>query len=216
MISKADKRIDSVYHSKSQIELSKTYDDWASDYDADMQSTGYIHPAIIAALVARHVKNLSAVILDAGVGTGTIGELLSTLGYTNLLGVDMSEGMLAKARSRNIYADLRHGILGETLDFKTASIECTVSTGTFTTGHAPASAFDELVRITKPGGHLIFTVGTVVWKEAGFEEKLNALENTGLIINTETTGIYHPMPLSKTESGFTTRAHVRTRTEKSF
>ena len=208
MTSKADKRIDSVFHSASREELAKTYDEWASDYDADMQSTGYIHPAIIVGLVSRYVENPVAAILDAGVGTGTIGELLSILGYTNLLGVDMSEGMLAKARARKVYADLCQGILGEPLDFKTASIDCIVSTGTFTTGHAPASAFDELVRITKPGGFLIFTVGTMVWEELGFEEKLNTLE----ITKTEVTKIYHPMPLSKTESEFTARAHVYRRT----
>ena len=208
MISKADKRIDSVYHTASRQELAKSYDDWASDYDADMQSTGYIHPAIIVSLVARYVADPAAAILDAGVGTGTLGQLLSILGYTNLLGVDMSEGMLAKARIRNIYTDLRQGILGEPLDFKTASIDCIVSTGTFTTGHAPASAFEELVRIVKPGGYLIFTVGTVVWEEAGFAAKLVALEGAGHLVQVETTPVYHPMPLSKTESGFTTRAHV--------
>ena len=206
MTSSADKRIDSVYHSASREQLAKTYDDWASGYDADMHSTGYIHPAIIVGLVARYVKDSAAAILDAGVGTGTIGQLLSILGYTNLLGIDMSEGMLTKARSRNIYTDLRQGILGESLDFKTASIDCIVSTGTFTTGHAPASSFDELVRITKPGGHLIFTVGTVVWDEAGFSAKLTALEKSGHLKKVDTTEAYHPMPLSKTESGFTTRA----------
>jgi SAM-dependent methyltransferase len=208
MISKADKRIDSVYHSASRQELAKSYDDWASDYDADMQSTGYIHPAIIVSLVARYVADPAAAILDAGVGTGTLGQLLSILGYTNLLGVDMSEGMLTKARARNVYSDLHQGILGEPLDFKTASMECIVSTGTFTTGHAPASAFDELTRIVKPGGHLIFTVGTVVWEEAGFAAKLAALEKAGHVEQVETTPVYNPMPLSKTESGFTTRAHV--------
>ena len=208
MTSTADKRIDSVYHSASRQELAKTYDDWASDYDTDMQSTGYIHPAIIVGLVARYVKDPAAAILDAGVGTGTLGQLLSILGFTNLLGVDMSEGMLAIARARNIYANLRCGSLGETLDFKTSSMDCIVSTGTFTTGHAPASAFDELVRITKPGGHLIFTVGTVVWEEAGFAAKLAALEKSGHLTKSETTPIYHPMPLSKTESGFATRAHI--------
>ena len=212
MTSTADKRIDSVYHSASREQLAKTYDDWASDYDADMQSTGYIHPAIIIGLVARFVKDPAAAILDAGVGTGTIGQLLSVLNYTNLHGVDMSEGMLAKASGRDVYAELRIGILGEPLDFKSSSMDCIVSTGTFTTGLAPASAFDELVRITKPGGHLIFTVGTVVWEEAGFAAKLAALETSGHLLKIETTPVYHPMPLSKTESGFTTRAHVYRRT----
>lgn len=208
MTSTADKRIDSVYHTASREQLAKTYDDWASDYDADMQSTGYIHPAIMVGHVARYVTDPAAAVLDAGVGTGTLGQLLSILNYTNLHGVDMSEGMLAKARARNVYSDLRIGILGEPLDFKDASIDCIVSTGTFTTGHAPASAFDELMRIVKPGGHLIFTVGTVVWDEAGFAAKLAALETSGHLLKIETTPVYHPMPLSKTESGFTTRAHV--------
>ncbi len=208
MTSTADKRIESVYHSTSREQLAKTYDDWASDYDADMQSTGYIHPAIMIGLVARYVKDPIAEILDAGVGTGTLGQLLSILNYTNLHGIDMSKGMLAIARERTVYAQLTQGILGEPLDFKTASMQCIVSTGTFTTGHAPASAFDELVRITKPGGYLIFTVGTVVWDEAGFAAKLAALETSGQLTKAETTPIYHPMPKSKTESGFTTRAHV--------
>jgi predicted TPR repeat methyltransferase len=208
MTSTADKRIDSVYHSASREQLAKTYDEWASDYDADMQSTGYIHPAVMIGLVARYVKDPAAAILDAGVGTGTLGQLLSILNYTNLHGVDISKGMLAIARERTVYAQLSQGILGEPLDFKTASMHCIVSTGTFTTGHAPASAFDELVRITKPGGYLIFTVGTVVWDEAGFAAKLAALETSGHLIKAETTPIYHPMPKSKTESGFTTRAHV--------
>jgi SAM-dependent methyltransferase len=203
-----DQRLETVYHADSREALAKTYDDWAANYDADMQGIGYIHPAIMAGLVSRYVKSPAAAILDAGVGTGTIGQLLAILGYTNLLGIDMSEGMLAKAAARNIYAGLRKGVLGETLDFKTASIDCIVSTGTFTTGHAPASAFDELTRITKPGGHLIFTVGTIVWEEAGFKTKLDELEKSGLVAKTELTPIYHPMPLAKTESGFTTRAHV--------
>ncbi len=196
-------RLDSVFHASSREELAKTYDAWAASYDADMQSLGYVHPAVIAGLVGRHIAK-SACILDAGVGTGTIGHLLHILGYETLIGIDMSDGMLAQAASRKIYTELRNQVLGEPLDFKTASIDCIVSTGTFTTGHAPVSAFDELVRITKPGGRLIFTVGTTVWDQQGYAEKLVTLP----VMEIETTEIYHPMPLSKTESGFTARAHV--------
>jgi SAM-dependent methyltransferase len=209
---KIDQRLETVYHSSSREDLAKTYDQWAATYDADMHDIGYVHPAIIVGLVARYVPQMNAAILDAGVGTGTIGQLLNILGYSNLLGIDMSDGMLARAAERKIYVGLRNQILGAALDFETASIDCIVSTGTFTTGHAPASAFDELVRITKPGGHLIFTVGTTVWSEAGFENKIGELQSAGLIAEIETTKIYHPMPLSETESGFMTRAHVYRRT----
>ena len=203
-----DQRLEDVYHAPSRAALIAAYDDWAASYDADMQGTGYIHPAIITGLVSRYTLNRDAAILDAGVGTGTIGQLLDIMGFSNLLGLDMSEAMLAQARARKIYQQLKLGVLGEALAFETASIDAIVSTGTFTTGHAPASAFDELVRITKSGGHLIFTVGTKVWNEAGFDQKLESLEALGLIEKREVTKIYHPMPLSATESGFTARAHV--------
>lgn len=200
-------QLESVFHASSRDELAKTYDAWAASYDADMQSIGYVHPAVIAGLVGRHVPK-AAHILDAGVGTGSIGQLLHILGYETLIGIDMSDGMLAQAASRKIYAQLRNQVLGEPLDFETASIDCIVSTGTFTTGHAPVSAFDELVRITKPGGHLTFTVGAAVWDTQGYATKLAAMP----VREIETTPIYHPMPLSKTESGFTARAHVYLRT----
>jgi SAM-dependent methyltransferase len=199
-----ENRLSTVYHANSREALAQTYNDWAATYDSDMQSIGYVHPAIMTGLVARYIPHLHATILDAGVGTGTLGQMLNILGYENLIGIDMSDGMLERAASRKVYASLRNQILGQTLDFETASIDCIVSTGTFTTGHAPAAAFDELLRITKPGGFLIFTVGTTVWHEAGFDQKIKSLP----LNEVETTKIYHPMPHSASESGFTTRAHV--------
>ncbi len=181
---------------------------WAETYDADMQVLGYVHPAVIAAFAARYVTDPTAAILDAGCGTGTVGQILSIAGYSNLIGLDMSDGMLVKARERDVYARLEQGVLGEELPFESSSITAVISTGTFTTGHAPASAFDELARVTKPGGHLIFTVGTTVWAEAGFSDKLAELCEIGSLVPAETSKIYHPMPQSETESGFTTRAHV--------
>jgi predicted TPR repeat methyltransferase len=204
----SDAWLESVYHAKTRNDLVQLYDGWAETYDADMQAIGYVHPAVISGLVGRYVQNRPDAIFDAGVGTGTVGNILAIMGYANLVGVDMSEGMLAKAMARNIYADLRNRVLGEPMDFADASMAAIVSTGVFTSGHGPASAWDELVRITRSGGHLIFTVGTVVWLESGFEEKFAELCSKSLVEPVETTPVYHPMPFSPTESGFTTRAHV--------
>ena len=203
-----DSRLRNVYHPASRDELSKTYDDWAADYDADMQSTGYVHPAIITSLVARFINKFDAKILDAGVGTGLAGELLAIVGYQQLFGLDMSEGMLARAAKRNVYKALYKGVLGEALDLASASMDAVISTGTFTDGHAPASAFDELVRITKPGGYLIFSVGNAAWTGAGFQAKIEELEQSGQIRMVEPARIYRPMPLSQSEGQFTTMAHV--------
>jgi predicted TPR repeat methyltransferase len=188
--------------------LKATYDKWANSYDADMLLTGYLHYAVLMGLVCRHVPRKDAAVLDAGVGTGALGSLLNLLGYNNLTGIDMSEGMLAKAQDRKCYADLRQAVLGEKLDFVDESFDAIISTGTFTEGHAPASAFDELVRMLETDGVMIFTIAGMVWEEKGFKAKLDGFVAAGVLKLIEVTQPYQPMPFSPAESHVTTRAYV--------
>jgi predicted TPR repeat methyltransferase len=53
----------------------------------------------------------STPILDAGCGTGLAGDCLRVLGYGELVGIDLSEPMLAHAARLGIYAALRPMIL---------------------------------------------------------------------------------------------------------
>jgi SAM-dependent methyltransferase len=208
MTSYVDYFLDKVYAAKTLVDLQGAYHEWADRYDTDMLSTGYLHIPVIIGLVTRHVPRTDAAILDAGVGTGQVGSVLSILGYNNLNGLDMSQAMLAKAEARKCYAELKRGVLGEKLDYSDKSFDAIISTGTFTTGHAPATAFDELVRILEPGGILMATFGTIVWEEQGFKSKLDELVAMRVLKTVEITPIYCPMPYSSTESGFTTRAHT--------
>lgn len=203
-----DQWIDKVYRASDRDSLKATYDQWAQSYDADMLLTGYLHYAVLMGLVCRHVPRKDAAILDAGVGTGALGSLLNVLGYNNLTGIDMSEGMLAKARDRKCYADLRQAVLGEKLDFVDESFDAIISTGTFTEGHAPASAFDELVRMLETDGVMIFTIAAMVWEEKGFKAKLDGFVRAGVLKQLEVTQPYQPMPYSPAESHVTTRAYV--------
>jgi SAM-dependent methyltransferase len=207
-MSGVEDRLAEVYGAADFNTLSKTYDAWAASYDADMLTVGYAHPAVICGLVARYVPDPATPILDAGVGTGNIGQLLNILGYSNLQGLDMSQGMLERARARGVYNGLTCGVLGEALDFNAGTFGCIISTGTFTTGHAPASGLDELSRITKPGGFLIFTVGLAAWSGNGFDAKLERLCGQGVLAPVWASAPYHPMPHSKTESHFQARVHV--------
>jgi predicted TPR repeat methyltransferase len=202
----SDERLESVYHAKSQAELAKLYDSWSENYDSDMQEVGYIYPAVIGGLTARYVLNPNDLILDAGAGTGLIGHVLSILGYSNIIGMDMSEGMLAKARERGVYAQLLNGILGKPLPFEDHAVSAIVSAGVFTMGHAPASSFDELARILKPQGHLIFTSGLGVWKDMGIGEKMESL--SAQLKPIEATAAYESMPHYKAEGGPSKKAHV--------
>ena len=108
-----ERRLEQVYGARSNDELRALYDDWAGRYDQDLQAFGYSYPPAIAGLVARYVSERDAPILDAGAGTGIVGEVLAILGYTRITGIDLSDGMLAVARAKGVYAELRNQTLGE-------------------------------------------------------------------------------------------------------
>ena len=69
--------------------------------------------------------------------------------------------------------------LGRQLDFPTDAFSAVVSTGVFAAGHAPPESFEELIRITRAGGHMIFSVRTDVYEDGGFKDKQEALEREG-------------------------------------
>jgi predicted TPR repeat methyltransferase len=168
-----------VYGAKDASELASHYDGWAEDYDTDLQNFGYRYPAVLAGLAGRHLDPREGPILDAGAGTGLIGEMLAILGFDELVGIDMSDGMLAVARRKGIYARLENMVLGEPLDFADDDFAAVVSTGVLTVGHAPAASMDELVRVTRPGGHLIFSLTVRTYEQDRFKTKLDALEAAG-------------------------------------
>jgi predicted TPR repeat methyltransferase len=167
-----------VYASDTPEQTSEIYDGWSEDYEKHMSSAGYTHPAMVASMLARHQPPGSAQLLDAGAGTGLMGQLLIALGYTNIIGFDASEGMLAHAAAKDIYQDLRHGLLGERLDYDDNLFAAAVASGVFTQGHAPLNGLDELVRVTRPGGHIVFSISRTYLGEV-FGAKARELEDAG-------------------------------------
>ncbi len=188
-------RLESVYDARSSEELAEIYDEWAEDYERDVLAYGYTTPAIVAALVGRHVPAGEGSILDAGVGTGMMGGILAPIGY-DLTGIDLSSKMLDLARGKGVYRSLHRMELGKPLDFPDDTFSATISAGVFTAGHAPPNSFDELVRITKPGGCVIFSVRDDVYREGGFEEKLEALAASGGWTLVEESRPYVQLPLA--------------------
>ena len=171
------KRVQWVYQSGGDTEeLGKKYDEWARYYDNDLtEHFGYELPARVAALVTKYIINQEDLILDAGCGTGLVGQLLSALGFNNIVGIDLSLGMLAVAKEKQAYKALHQRTLGENLDFETDSFDSVVCVGTLTIGHAPASSLEELVRVTKSLGYIIFTMRNDVYEVHGFKEKQDEL-----------------------------------------
>ena len=172
-------RVQWVYSSKNNQELAERYNQWAKDYDRDLENEfGWIGPQYATEFFVKHVPQ-GARILDAGAGTGLMGELLFAEGYRELVAMDLSKGMLEQARKKNVYKEFHQMVMGGSLDFKTDSFDAVISVGALTEGHAPADSLDELVRITKPGGHIIYTLRTDLYEGAGFKEKNNGLVQSG-------------------------------------
>lgn len=168
-------KIQWVYSSQNNHELSDRYNQWAKDYERDLTDTGRPNREPIVDLTIKYLPK-NALILDAGAGTGTMGQWLHEEGYHKLVGIDLSEGMLAEAQKKNVYTDLRQMVLGEPLDFPTATFDAVTACGVFTYGHAPSSSFDELIRVTKPGGYIIFTLRPDFYESSDFKDKMAELE----------------------------------------
>ncbi len=172
-------KIEWLFSSRNKEELAERYAQWAKDYDVELERDfEWRGPQRTAELFIRYVPK-EARILDAGAGTGLMGEVLLKLGYDNLVAMDLSEAMLEEAQKKNVYREFRQMVMGEPLAFATDSFDAVVSAGVLTVGHAPASSFDELVRTTRPGGHILFTLRTDVYEDRGFKEKQTTLEAEG-------------------------------------
>jgi predicted TPR repeat methyltransferase len=84
--------------------VARLFDDYAPRFDAHLtENLGYRAPALIAdALGAAMAGRRFASALDLGCGTGLMGEALRGR-IDHLTGVDLSPGMIARARGRGVY-----------------------------------------------------------------------------------------------------------------
>ena len=70
----------------------------------------------------------------------------------------------------------------------------TTCIGTLTFGHAPPDSLDELVRVTKTGGTVVFSMRTDYYTEGGFDVKQRSLEEAGKWRLVERGEPFQPMP----------------------
>lgn len=173
-------RLDSVYQSGGDRQkLDQAYDDWARDYDQDIWASGNPYIALMAGMTGRYVADRNARVLDGGCGTGNMAQVLCQIGYRNIVGIDASDGMLAAARARGCYVELRKMLLGAKIDLPAESFDAITAAGVLTHGHAPPDSLDGLLEIAKPGAPIIFSISKIAMEEGGFGQKIADLERSG-------------------------------------
>lgn len=156
---KVSDRLSWIYETKDKQQLLSKYDAWANLYDNELNDD-YRHSPINAAQTLTEIcPNLSAHILDVGVGTGMVGEALSEYGYTNITGVDLSNKMLEVAKEKQVYDALYQADLEKPLTFfEPETFEVIVAVGVFTYGHAAPDALANLFQLLKLNGFFILTI----------------------------------------------------------
>lgn len=160
--------------------LQAVYEEWAARYDHDlMNEWGYSTPGRVVEFLCRYLTQANPLILDAGCGTGLVGDALVAAGVNRIEGVDFSQAMLREAAAKAIYGQLHCMDMNQVLPLPTAHYDGVTCVGTFTTAHVHPEALRELVRVTRPGGVLSFSVRIEYWNTTGFRGLLTGMDVAG-------------------------------------
>jgi predicted TPR repeat methyltransferase len=138
--------------------VQQTFDRFAGSFDQVLQHLDYRAPALCGELLATLAPQPHALdILDAGCGTGLCAPYLAPFART-LHGVDLSPGMLAKARLRGGYDQLHEAELTAWLAAHPAHYDLIVSADTLCYFGALDAALAAAAGALRRGGQLVFTV----------------------------------------------------------
>lgn len=105
-------------------------------------------------------KNLK--LLDLGCGTGLVGEILKEkYGFDNLVGLDVSEDMLEKAKEKGIYKKLIcsyvTNVNERVADIENTEFDGVLASAVITPGQIRPPAFDEILRWIRPGKSMFYS-----------------------------------------------------------
>ncbi len=171
-------KLNDAYSLKTPSDSINLYKKWAKTYDKDFAlNHNYLSPKKISEFFLEKSKDTDTPILDVGAGTGLVGEFLKLKNKKDIIGIDISSEMLYQAKLKKCYSSLIEADITKKIPLKDNVIGAVVSAGTFTHGHVGPDTFDELLRITKPGGLFVLSINSKFFIKAGFNEKFLKIKN---------------------------------------
>jgi predicted TPR repeat methyltransferase len=175
----------------------EVFDEFAPSFDSKLSHLDYRAPELVNAAVRAATAALGRPlhIVDAGCGTGLCGPGLRDMS-ARLIGVDLSNVMLAKARERGCYDQLHEAELTAFLSRLGATVDAVVSADTLCYFGDLSGAFAAAASSLTPGGVLVFTVEAL-----GAGEREIALNHHGRYAHTRAY-VERALP----EAGFTVRS----------
>jgi predicted TPR repeat methyltransferase len=135
------------------------FDELADQFETKLAALEYQAPQLIVDALASILENRKdeLAILDAGCGTGLCGELLHPFSK-RLTGVDLSPGMLQKAREKDIYDDLVEAELTEFFRKNQAAYDVVVCADTLVYFGSLTDVLKGMRGALADDGTLVFTV----------------------------------------------------------
>ena len=139
--------------------VAKIFDRFADTFDEALANLDYVGPGLLTAALTEVIPftERRLVVLDVGCGTGLCGPLLRS-SARQLVGVDLSAGMLAKARERNVYDELHEAELVAFMRAHPHEYDVVIAADTLIYFGALDDAVDGASKALKAGGVLAFTV----------------------------------------------------------
>ncbi|KAL4228392.1 Methyltransferase domain [Mactra antiquata] len=145
----------------SPDEVAEFYSKWASglEYEKELPPDVYNAPIITALEAAEGFtdeQKSTAKVFDVAAGTGMCAVQLRKHGFKHIDALDPSQGMLDKAKEKNLYERYICDFITEKpLDIEENTYDLLTICGGMGEGHVPCNALYEMVRLVKPGGRVI-------------------------------------------------------------
>ena len=166
-----------IYKLKTTKEVMEYYDEWGqrNKYNKDMVEWNYTGPKETVDTFRKYAHDKDILIFDAGCGTGLVGAELKKYDYKNFHGADLSQKLLDSI-PKNLYQKLIKIDLNKKINVTDNFYDAVMCVGTFTFGHVKPQAIDEFIRITKKDGFICFTINEGIYKDYGFDKKIEDLK----------------------------------------
>jgi predicted TPR repeat methyltransferase len=153
----------------SDAYVQTVFDVFSRTFESRLASLEYRAPALVGEAIARCLgpgaRDLD--VLDAGCGTGLCGPLLRPFA-SRLTGVDLSSGMLQKARGRELYDALHQAELTAFMAERPGAFDVVASADTLVYFGDLGEALAAAAQTLRPGGWLCFTVEALGDDETGY------------------------------------------------
>jgi predicted TPR repeat methyltransferase len=139
--------------------VASTFDSFAASFEAKLERLSYRAPALVGAMLEDSGLEPShrLDVLDAGCGTGLCGPIVAPYAH-RLVGVDLSDGMLAHAKEKHVYDDLVKTELTQYLRENREAFDVIVSADTLVYFGELEPALAAAARALRPNGLLVFTL----------------------------------------------------------